>query len=63
MTATVADEQLYTPAEVGAMFRVAASTLKRWAAEGRFGELGVIYTRSGMRFPQSTVDALWARES
>ena len=57
-TTTSEDEQLLTPAEVAAMFRVDPKTVTRWAAAGRIGS---IRTPGGhRRFRESEVRALLA---
>lgn len=42
MTKAQAGPELLTPAEVGAMFKVSAKTVTRWAQLGRFPDGSVI---------------------
>jgi len=57
-TRTSADEQLLTPAEVAALFRVDPKTVTRWA---KAGKLTSIRTLGGhRRYRESEVQALVA---
>jgi excisionase family DNA binding protein len=53
-------EKLYTPREVGAMFRVDPKTVTRWILSGKIPRSGIVRTLGKhIRIKESEVQRLW----